>query len=151
MTLEPGRSTPNLHAELAEEREHLQALSAAYYSGSPEAADATFDALKQAYERDVSLVSQQDASGADLSLADTVGAPVAVAAIAKAEHTSGRGGRLLSLAAVHSAAEVRTWWQRNVQAHFGETRVEAVEVAVEPKVDGLTLRASYEGGTCVQV
>lgn len=135
-------------AGLAAEREHLQALSAAYYSGSAGTSDAAFDALKTAYQHDVSLVAGQGDGGAALSLDDTVGAPVAGGA--KAEHSAARGGRLLSLAAVHSAAEVRTWWARHVEAHFGGG-LQAVEVAVEPKVDGLTLRASYEDGVCVQV
>lgn len=141
-------STP---AGLAEQRQHLQALSSAYYAGCPAASDAAFDALKAAFEHDVEEATQLGTETSGLSLADAVGAPAAVAALAKAEHTAQRGGRLLSLAAVHSADEVRTWWQRNVEPHVREAGSEAAEVAVEPKVDGLTLRATYRDGVCVQV
>lgn len=140
-----------LVAGLTEERSHLQSLSAAYYDGSPAAADATFDALKSNFERDVAQAAQRGADIGGLSLADTVGAPAAVTALAKAEHSAERGGRLLSLAAVHSAEEVRMWWRRNIQPHLGEALSEDVEVVVEPKVDGLTLRASYQDGICEQV
>lgn len=70
--------------------------------------------------------------------------PTAIQTVA---HTEARGGRLLSLAAVHSADELRTWWRRSVAAVLGP---DAASV-VEPKVDGLTLRLTYESGRLVEV
>ena len=68
-------------------------------------------------------------------------------AIRTVPHTEARGGRLLSLASVHSADELRTWWQRNVTATLGP----CAAIIVEPKVDGLTLRLTYEGGHLIEV
>jgi NAD-dependent DNA ligase len=62
------------------------------------------------------------------------------------QHSAARGGELLSLASVHSAEELRTWWDRAVVAKLGD-----VAIVVEPKVDGLTLRVSYEAGQLVEV
>ena len=70
-------------------------------------------------------------------------------AIQQVEHTAERGGRLLSLAAVHSEADLRTWWRRHVTDVLGDEG--GASVVVEPKVDGLTLRLSYEGGKLIEV
>lgn len=64
------------------------------------------------------------------------------------EHTAARGGRLLSLAATHSEEELRSWWARSVTNKLSGA---AGPIAVEPKVDGLTLRLSYEGGQLIEV
>jgi NAD-dependent DNA ligase len=61
-------------------------------------------------------------------------------------HTEARGGELLSLASVHSVEELRSWWERAVVANVGD-----VPIVVEPKVDGLTMRVSYESGKLVEV
>jgi hypothetical protein len=62
------------------------------------------------------------------------------------EHSEARGGELLSLASVHSVEELRSWWERAVLAHVGD-----VPIVAEPKVDGLTMRVSYDSGKLVEV
>ena len=85
-------------------------------------------------------------------LEDAVGSPVSQhSPLAKVEHTEAFGGRLKSLAAAHSATEVRAWWERNIEPHFAARGADAVEVVLEPKVDGLTMRATYRDGNCIQV
>lgn len=75
--------------------------------------------------------------------------PQTARVIAQVEHTAARGGRLLSLAAVHSEEELRTWWRRHVTDVLGSDQ--DASIVVEPKVDGLTLRLSYENGELVEV
>ncbi|NJR42749.1 MAG: hypothetical protein HC767_08865 [Akkermansiaceae bacterium] len=129
---------------------HLQQLEKAYASGSPMVSDPVYDSLK------VQLLHKARAHGLTSTivqhLESDVGSPVSQSStLAKAEHTPEFGGRLKSLAAAHSAAEVRAWWERNIEPHFVGKAADDLEVVLEPKVDGLTMRATYRDGECAQV
>jgi NAD-dependent DNA ligase len=71
--------------------------------------------------------------------------------LAKVEHTAEFGGALKSLASAHSAKQVRAWWDRNIVPNFRGVSTDELEVVLEPKVDGLTMRATYRNGSCIQV
>lgn len=133
-----------------QEYSHLQKLERAYVGGAPMVSDSVYDSMK------VQLLRKARAQDADSMVVErlesAVGAPVSHhSPLAKVEHTVEFGGRLRSLAAAHSAAEVRAWWVRNIEPHFGGQRMDDVEVVLEPKVDGLTMRATYRDGNCIQV
>lgn len=142
--------TAVLCAVLAQEYSHLQKLEKAYASGAPTVSDSVYDAMKVELlhkartEHPTSTVAQR--------LESEVGSPVSQhSPLAKAEHTEAFGGRLRSLAAAHSATEVRAWWEKNIEPHFGANSADAVQVVLEPKVDGLTMRATFRDGDCIQV
>jgi NAD-dependent DNA ligase adenylation domain len=147
-----------LHADaLHANKELLDAACTAYYSGADSGiSDADFDARK-AYHANAleTLWHAAHPAAAALALASPVGAPVARdGPLCKVRHDAAHGGRLLSLDAMHSASEVRQrWWQATVEpavlAHGLDPST--VELVVEPKIDGLTLRATYRDGVCVQV
>jgi NAD-dependent DNA ligase adenylation domain len=164
-------------ADLGLQLEMLQQQRASYYAGTSVVSDEVYDALLANFKAAVQLAEQRgdDVKSSKQFLA-SVGAPPPTqsalappgerkprkpqhvdvsrgdraAAIQPVRHTPERGGRLLSLAAVHSEAELRTWWQRNV-THVLGTGAASSSIVVEPKVDGLTLRLSYEGGKLVEV
>eukprot|EP00892_Ulva_mutabilis_P003460 jgi/Ulvmu1/1486/UM011_0216.1 len=131
----------------------LNELSAAYYEGAPKVSDERFDAFKEYFEGHAADLKHRGIDTAGLALSEVGAPPPPGTALAKAEHSAERGGRLLSLAAVHSAREVRVWWARCADTFLMEKgwTADRLYLAVEPKVDGLTLRASYRAGACVQV
>jgi NAD-dependent DNA ligase len=139
---------------LGAQRDLILDYDAAYYSSdAPRVSDAEYDALKRNFQARLqnAVDAGIDTSGLEFS---GVGAPVATGGgLAKAEHTAARGGRLLSLAAARDEGGVREWWRRNIAPFYTARGKEdkEIEVIVEPKVDGLTLRATYENGKCVQV
>lgn len=130
-----------------QEYSHLQKLEKAYARGAPIESDSVYDSLK------LQLLEKARKAPASTALAKhletAVGTPVSQSSqLAKVEHTAEFGGRLKSLAAAHSAEEVRAWWERSIEPHFGTADV---DIVLEPKVDGLTMRATYRDGNCIQV
>lgn len=141
----------------------IENLRSAYHiDAKPLASDEEYDALIADLQ---DIIAQARRAGIPVTAAEAllekVGAPVkpapqrspdengaAPSERRRIEHTAARGGRLLSLAATHTEEELRSWWERNVTCKLPG---EAGPIAVEPKVDGLTLRLSYEGGHLVEV
>jgi NAD-dependent DNA ligase len=141
-----------VNAGLSQHRKHLLQLEEAYAAGHPLEADEVYDSLKEQYKRELKDANVRSKQAWQLEVG--VGAPLdASSPLVKVQHSPARGGRLLSLAAAHSEDEVRAWWVRNIDAYSSAKKVAAndVKVVVEPKVDGLTVRASYENGSCVEV
>jgi NAD-dependent DNA ligase len=139
-----------LYADLMQEYSHLQNLEQAYASGAPIVSDSVYDSLKAQLLQKAR--TQDPASTVVRRLESAVGASVSHSSpLAKVEHTAEFGGRLKSLAAAHSATEVRAWWERNIVPHFRGGGIDNLEVVLEPKVDGLTMRATYRDGNCFQV
>jgi len=140
--------------ELRDMASRLEAAKAAYYNAEPLMSDAAFDTLQRDFRKRLAAAQSSgvDTSAVRAERALGVGAPVAGGA-RPSEHSADKGGALLSLAAEHDEAGVRRWFQRSVAPLFAQRQVDpsSVSLVVEPKVDGLTLRATYRGGKLWEV
>lgn len=139
-----------LNADVMQDASYLRKLEEGYAKGTPSVPDSVYDSLKTQVMR---RALAEDPTGPVAShLQSTVGAPVSQnSPLSKVQHTKDVGGRLKSLSAAHSAAEVRSWWERNIVPHFDPKSIDDLEIVLEPKVDGLTMRATYRNGKCIQV
>jgi hypothetical protein len=168
----PQDKTAQLSLAVQRMQLKLEQLRQGYYAGSaPMVSDEEYDALVVDFRAMVGKARSQGVSvqSAEQLLASVgatperqvernsararqkkqkAGARVGkVRVLQPVRHTAEHGGRLLSLASMHSEEELRSWWLRNVVAVLGRDG----QVVVEPKVDGLTLRLSYDSGKLVEV
>ncbi len=126
-------------ARLASEIAHHNQLY--YQQDAPEISDADFDALvkrNQAIEARFPSLRRADSPSAK------VGAAVA-SGFAKVRHAL----PMLSLDNAFEEADVRDFFAR-VRRFLGLKEDEAIEVAAEPKIDGLSASLRYEDGRFVQ-
>jgi DNA ligase (NAD+) len=128
-------------AELARLADELARHDRLYYlDDAPEVSDAEYDRL---WRRNAEI----EARFGDLRRSDSpslrVGAPPSEA-FAKVAH----GRPMLSLGNAFDAEDVREFFRR-VRRFLGLAEAEAVAVVGEPKIDGLSATARYEGGRFV--
>ncbi len=127
------------HAELVGEIRRHDAL---YYSkDAPEISDAAYDALRRELE---DLESRHPDLATSDSPSRRVGAPP-TRGFRKVRHTS----PMLSLSNLFEDAEVGAFVDR-IRRFLALDAAQPIEIAAEPKIDGLSCALLYQGGALIQ-